>query len=74
VIAWNFLSGEGRHAFRAALSADAASWARGRGWALWKGLITLAQQTNINLLEAGKARIVIDEVLADHKRAAGDEL
>jgi aminoglycoside phosphotransferase (APT) family kinase protein len=68
VIAWNFLAAEGRNAFRAALPADAATWARARGWALWKALITLAQQLNTNPLEAGKARRVIDEVLADHKQ------
>ena len=31
---------EGRQAFRERLSVDAASWARGRGWALWKTLAT----------------------------------
>jgi len=73
VIAWNLLRGEGRDAFRAAWPADAATWARGRGWALWKGLITLVQQLSTNPLEAGKARRVIDEVLADHKRITGEE-
>jgi hypothetical protein len=28
--------------FRHGLSADDATWARGRGWALWKALITLS--------------------------------
>ncbi|MGQ0602250.1 MAG: aminoglycoside phosphotransferase family protein [Anaerolineales bacterium] len=68
-IAWTLLSGESREAFRAALPVDGATWARGRGWALWKGLITLAEHINTNPLEAGKARRVIDEVLADHKHA-----
>jgi aminoglycoside phosphotransferase (APT) family kinase protein len=40
VIAWTFLTGESRARFRAELEADAATWARGRGWALWKALIT----------------------------------
>ncbi|MEJ7653669.1 MAG: aminoglycoside phosphotransferase family protein [Chloroflexia bacterium] len=69
VIAWTFLSGDSREAFRSALPLDGATWARGRGWALWKGLITLAGHIDTNLEEAGKARRVIDEVLADHKRA-----
>lgn len=30
-IAWTFLRGEGREAFRAALPLDAPTWARGRG-------------------------------------------
>lgn len=66
-IAWTLFSGESREAFRAALPVDGATWARGRGWALWKGLITLAQHINSNPLEAGKARRAIDQVLADHK-------
>jgi aminoglycoside phosphotransferase (APT) family kinase protein len=69
-IAWTLLEGESRDAFRAALPLDRATWARGRGWTLWKGLITLAEQLNTDLLEADKARRVIDAVLADHQRAA----
>ena len=70
VIAWTVFSGESREEFRAALPLDAATWVRGRGWALWKALITLAQHMNTNPIEAGKARRVIDEVLADHKHGA----
>jgi aminoglycoside phosphotransferase (APT) family kinase protein len=68
-IAWTLFSGESRVAFRAALPVDGATWARGRGWALWKGLITLTEHINTNSLEARKARRVIDEVLADHRHA-----
>jgi aminoglycoside phosphotransferase (APT) family kinase protein len=68
-IAWTLFSGESREAFCAALPVDSATWARGRGWALWKGLITLAEHINTNALETGKARRVIDEVLADHEHA-----
>ena len=68
-IAWTLFSGESREAFCAGLPMDDATWARGRGWALWKGLITLAEHINTNPSEAGKARRVIDEVLIDHERA-----
>ena len=68
-IAWTLFSGESREAFCAALPVDGATWARGRGWALWKGLITLAEHMNTNPLEAEKARRAIDKVLADHKHA-----
>jgi len=68
-IAWTLFSGESREAFCAALPVDGATWARGRGWALWKGLITLAEHINTNPLEAEKARRAIDKVLADHKHA-----
>jgi aminoglycoside phosphotransferase (APT) family kinase protein len=68
-IAWTFLTGESREAFCAALPLDDATWARGRGWALWKALITLARCIDSNPEEAGKARYVIDQVLVDHQRA-----
>lgn len=32
--AWGVFSGESRHAYRAALGVDDATWARGRGWAI----------------------------------------
>ena len=68
-IAWTFLSGESREAFTAALALDGATWARARGWALWKALITLAEHRLSNPAKAQSARRVIDEVLADHQRA-----
>jgi aminoglycoside phosphotransferase (APT) family kinase protein len=69
-IAWTLFSGDSREAFRAALPVDRATWARSRGWVLWKGLITLAEQIGTNSLEAARVRRVIDEVLADHEQAA----
>jgi aminoglycoside phosphotransferase (APT) family kinase protein len=45
VIAWTFLAGKAREAFRDALSPDRDAWARGRGWALWKALISDDRRT-----------------------------
>jgi aminoglycoside phosphotransferase (APT) family kinase protein len=45
VIAWTFFDGASREAFRAALGFDDDTWRRGRGWALWKALITMAEAT-----------------------------
>ncbi len=67
-IAWTVLKEESRDAFRAALWLDDSTWARGRGWVLWKALITLAGHIDTNPPEAGRARRVIDEVLAEHER------
>lgn len=67
-IAWTLFGGESREALRAALPLDRATWARGRGWALWKALITWAARID-DSLEAPRARRIIDEVLADHRRA-----
>jgi aminoglycoside phosphotransferase (APT) family kinase protein len=68
-IAWTLFSGESRDAFRKALPLDEATWARGRGWTLWKALITLAGQVSLNPLEAKTPRQVIEDVIADHARA-----
>jgi aminoglycoside phosphotransferase (APT) family kinase protein len=68
-IAWTLFGGESRDALRSALRQDDATWARGRGWALWKALITLAEHIGSNPSEAEIARRVIDEVLADHRKA-----
>ena len=64
-IAWTLFSGESRQAFRAALPLDDATWARGRGWALWKALITVAGHDS-NQREAENSWRVINEVVADH--------
>jgi len=69
-IAWTFLFGESRKVFRAALPVDGATWARARGWALWKGLITLAEHSETNPAKAAEACRVIEEVLADHRHGA----
>ncbi len=64
VVAWTLLDAPARDAFRHALAVDAGTWSRGRGWALWKALITLAGATDRSA--AAESRAVIDAVLADH--------
>ena len=56
VIAWTLFEGASRDAFRAALPLDADAWARGRGWALWKAVITLAGHIDAES-EAAAARL-----------------
>jgi aminoglycoside phosphotransferase (APT) family kinase protein len=68
MIAWTLLWGESREAFRTTLGVDRATWSRGRGWALWKALITLAEYRKSDPAKAADARRVIDQVLADHQR------
>jgi aminoglycoside phosphotransferase (APT) family kinase protein len=60
VIAWTFLSGPSRDRFRAELGVDPGTWSRGRGWALWKALITLAGDPG-----SAQPRRDIERVLAD---------
>ena len=76
VIAWTFFSGESREAFRHSVGHDAATWARARGWALWKALLRLAADidpADIDPDEPAAAvnRRIVDDILADHEAAAG---
>lgn len=66
VIAWTFLRGSSRDRFRADLDVDADTWSRGRGWALWKSLITLVGHLERDAPEAAVARREIDRILADY--------
>jgi aminoglycoside phosphotransferase (APT) family kinase protein len=66
VIAWTMFARDSRAAFRAAVGQDLATWARARGWALWKALITLAGDQDVAGPGAAVNRQVIDDVLADH--------
>jgi rhamnogalacturonyl hydrolase YesR len=58
-------AGDSREAFRSAVAQDSATWARACGWALWKALITLADDIDTNEPRAAVNRRVITEVLAD---------
>ncbi len=64
VIAWTFLDAPARAAFRAAIGQDAGTWARARGWGLWKALITLADPA-VAPADAATAGLVIARVLTD---------
>jgi aminoglycoside phosphotransferase (APT) family kinase protein len=68
-IAWTLLRGRSRDVFRTTLAVDDGTWARGRGWVLWKALITLAGTFDINPNAAVVARATLDEVLADAERS-----
>ncbi|MFI7600305.1 aminoglycoside phosphotransferase family protein [Actinoplanes sp. NPDC049681] len=56
-VAWTLLTGASREAFRAGIGVDAGTWARGRGWALWKALITYASDPH--------AKRVVDEIVQE---------
>jgi aminoglycoside phosphotransferase (APT) family kinase protein len=65
-IAWTLLTADGRRALREHLSADDPSWARGRGWALWKTLVTCARTRGRTDEEATDARRVLDEIRTEY--------
>lgn len=67
MVAWKVLSAETRDIFRAELSVDDATWARGRGWALSQALMALSYYTlETNRVLVCEARRWLAEVLADH--------
>ena len=67
VIAWTFLAGEGRSVFREVIDQDRGTWARARGWAIWKALIVLARVIDSDPDQAAKFGREITEVIADHR-------
>ncbi len=68
-ICWTVFESKARSAFRHRLALDPETWARGRGWALWKALILAAGLASSNAFEASRPWEIIEEVLADHHRA-----
>ncbi|WP_299644665.1 aminoglycoside phosphotransferase family protein [Devosia sp.] len=67
VMAWTFFGGAGRAAFIEAVEADTGTWARARGWALWKALLLRVQYSNPQK-QAAEERI-ISAVVEHHRRA-----
>ncbi|MEV5822731.1 aminoglycoside phosphotransferase family protein [Micromonospora haikouensis] len=64
-IAWTLLTADGRRAFRERLAVDDATWARGRGWALWKTLVSYANELDDGEAAASSRRI-LDEICAEY--------
>lgn len=70
VIAWTFFSGESRRTFMEKLPVDDATWARGRGWAIWKAMKVLVGALQDDPEDVIETTRVIEEVMADHMLAA----
>jgi aminoglycoside phosphotransferase (APT) family kinase protein len=80
VMEWTFFSSDGAAAFRRGLHLDEATWARGRGWALWKALVTIGREKEGGDDAQAAARQfgwrygprrIIGRLIADHARSAG---
>jgi aminoglycoside phosphotransferase (APT) family kinase protein len=73
-VAWTLFEGTSRQRFVHGLSFDEGTWARARGWALWKALLVVAEQTS-TIPTAPSARFgwrwdahgVIDQVISDFR-------
>ena len=75
--AWTLFEGSSRRRFVDAMQCDDATWARSRGWALWKALISAAGQSASDPGRTGArwgwrwdALGVISQVIADHQAIA----
>jgi aminoglycoside phosphotransferase (APT) family kinase protein len=67
IVAWSLFDSDGRAAFRSALGADDADWARGRGWALAVALAAMPYYKDTNPELVARGRQVVAAILADHK-------
>jgi hypothetical protein len=63
------LPAEGRRAFKERLPVDASTWARGRGWAIWKAMKVLVGALLDDPGDAAYTTGVIEAILADHLAA-----
>jgi aminoglycoside phosphotransferase (APT) family kinase protein len=81
VMEWEFFAGDSAAAFRRGLHLDEATWDRGRGWALWKALTSLATERQGTDGAQAPAhddlygwrhspRQIIGRIIADHARTA----
>ncbi|GAA5017112.1 aminoglycoside phosphotransferase family protein [Actinopolymorpha pittospori] len=68
-IAWTLLSGPSRKVFRDRLSVDQATWARGRGWALWKTLATYAGALGDGGSELADAKYVLEQICTEYEES-----
>jgi aminoglycoside phosphotransferase (APT) family kinase protein len=66
VIAWTFFDTKNREIFKSHIQLDSDTWARARGWALWKALITLVSLESKTSPEAIKQQHLIHIILAEH--------
>ena len=64
-IAWTLFSGSSRETFKTKLNVDEATWARGRGWGLWKALLNLRRYRGKNLEKEAEAKCVIMNILEE---------
>jgi len=65
---WTLLTADIRPAFRERLPVDEGTWARGRGWALWKTLVASAQTLDrpADDEQATTARRILSEIFSEY--------
>jgi aminoglycoside phosphotransferase (APT) family kinase protein len=68
-INWTLFQGKSRDAFQKAISLDKGTWARARGWTLWKALVVAAGFTDPNNSESKQCWRIIEEIITDHQQS-----
>lgn len=64
-IAWTFFKGDSRRLFKENLPLDDETWARARGWALWKALYEMSQLKDKSGDAFEKQRRIIKDLMED---------
>ena len=64
-IAWTLFRGESRKVFRRDLTVDEGTWARGKGWGLWKAMLQLCEDRSEGTGNGQAFLQVIEDILAD---------
>ena len=63
VLFWTFFKSSTRELFRSLLPFDSGTWARARGWALWKALITYRDLHHGDPSSAEDVRALIHSII-----------
>ena len=65
-IAWTMFDQDSRDAFRISMDLDDDTWARGRGWTLWKSLIILSGLDKTNTVEGKRSLETVYQLLNEN--------
>jgi aminoglycoside phosphotransferase (APT) family kinase protein len=66
-MAWTFFDDESRRVFKKTMDLDEGTWNRGRGWALWKALITYDYFYREDQERAAEMERVIDNIFREFR-------
>ncbi len=72
VVNWTMFNRAARARFRQLYEADAATWARARGWCLWKALLVMAENDDSESVHARELE-VLSEMMDDIEHLRGGE-
>jgi aminoglycoside phosphotransferase (APT) family kinase protein len=65
-IAWTFFRGESREIFKANMHLDEETWARARGWAMWKALYEISELEDKSGAALVMQQQIIDAVIEEN--------